>query len=69
MAAMDPDLPLERQRFMIPLLQLTADLTVLKYGLLDDPEKMPDLDGVKKQYLFYVGEELDLSKLKINVQT
>lgn len=69
MATMDPDRPLGRQKFMVPILQLTAELTVLKYGLLDDPEKMPDLDSVKKRYLFFVGEELDLSKLKINVQT
>ncbi len=54
------------QRFYEPeMLRLAAELTILKYGLIDSTERIPDLDDVRSRYTARTGNELDMADFVI----
>ena len=46
-----------------------AQLLVAKRGLFDSTKRLPNIVYVKKMYRFFAGEELDMSRLRIQLQT
>lgn len=64
-AAANPDKEPEKQRgFILDVLELTAGIAVLRYGLCDNPANRPDGERLRKLFRFYDGGELDTSKFK-----